>query len=290
MAEVEERDVRKLFKMWRSGDGAAGQLMAQRFSDWYYAITAVRLGDLDGREPLERACQAFAGGITGVKRSADLVDWAHGLVETAVAGKGGRIQGGDYPNVLTGQRSVVEMLRQVRPTLAPATVQLLALAYGSGTSEAELTRVAEANGGMPIAVLRARYGLKRALVEQTQIPLAVVPDSPNLDLAPLPLYEAGRMSSGSEEADFEKWLLSDINLCKDVAEFATFAHALRTGVYSESAPAQSASLAPKAAPAASPAAARSGGGLGKGLLIVGGLLFLAVVVIALVILAYFLRT
>ena len=84
---------------------------------------------------------------------------------------------------------------------------------------------------MPHAILQARNALKRLLRDKAQVPFQVIPDQPNLDLAPLPLYEAGRMSSEEEQGTFEKWLLSDIELCKDVAEFAAFAHALRGGAF-----------------------------------------------------------
>ena len=45
MAETPTQDVKAQFKRWRSGDADAGVSMAQRFSDWYYAITVMRLGD-----------------------------------------------------------------------------------------------------------------------------------------------------------------------------------------------------------------------------------------------------
>ena len=41
MAESADVTVQQLFKKWRSGDAESGQSMAQRFSDWYYAIAAV---------------------------------------------------------------------------------------------------------------------------------------------------------------------------------------------------------------------------------------------------------
>ena len=55
-----EPSVQQLFRKWRGGDAEAGKVMAQKFSDWYYAVTTVRVADRSGREPLERACQGFA--------------------------------------------------------------------------------------------------------------------------------------------------------------------------------------------------------------------------------------
>ena len=63
MADMAALNSHQLFKQWRSGDAEAGKAMAQRFSDWYYAITTARLGDENGRGPLERSCVSFQQGI-----------------------------------------------------------------------------------------------------------------------------------------------------------------------------------------------------------------------------------
>lgn len=224
--------VQQLFKQWRTDrDADAGQQMAQKFSDWYYAITAARLGDRVGREPLERACQSFAEGIVQVSRTSDLVDWAHALVVREMAAAGGRVPGGDFPNALTARRSPTELLGAARQALPAHQVQLLGMAFDPSVDMGRLEVAADAHGGVPHAILEARYALKRFLRDAAQVPLQVVPDRPDLDLAPLPLYEAARMRSSDEEAAFEKWLLTDIELCKDVAEFAAFAHALRGGAF-----------------------------------------------------------
>ena len=237
MAELVEQDVKQLFKAWRLGDGASGQAMAQRFTDWYYAITAVRLGDANGREPMERACQSFAKGIMTVTRTSELIDWAHGLVLSEVRSAGGRVPGGDFPNALTNKRSPIELLQAVRGHLSEKHVDLLSMAFDPSVDLDRLTHAAEAQGGMPLALLQARYELKRVLRDHAQVPFSVVPDEPNLDRAPLPIYETARMSSAEEEAYFEKWLITDLDLCKDVAEFATFAHALRAGAFRGATPA-----------------------------------------------------
>ena len=49
MSSTDTRSTRELFRAWRSGDGEAGQVMAQRFADWYYAIATSRLGEAAGR-------------------------------------------------------------------------------------------------------------------------------------------------------------------------------------------------------------------------------------------------
>ena len=244
MAAASDPSPQELFKLWQNGDTASGQKMAQRFTDWYYAVTAVQLGEVSGRSPLERACGTFAQGITTITRSSELVDWAHGIVAREVRQAGGRGAGGDFPNALTGGRSPSELLERSKQSLTSTQTELLAATFDAEVPLADLIALSESHGGWPLAILEARYVLKRALRDGDGVNFAVVPESPDLDRAPMPLYEAARMSSGDEEAFFEKWLLSDLDLCRDVAEFAAFSHALRAGAFKSRTP------APTAAPAA----------------------------------------
>ena len=92
-----------------------------------------------------------------------------------------------------------------------------------------LIKACEPHGGHPHAVLSARYQLKRWLAESEGVAFVELPVAPSSDRAPLPLYEAGRMLSKAEDDSFEQWMLSDLSLCRDVAEFAPFALALRGG-------------------------------------------------------------
>jgi hypothetical protein len=225
----ESVDLQQLFRKWRAGDERSGHVMAQRFSDWYYAVSASRLGDREGRPPLERACRRFQEGITELTDPNKLTNWAHGILIEEIQGSGVRLAGGDQPNALTASRSPTELLKQASVHLNPDQQRLLVHAYDAGYSLDALTREAEAAGGYPMAVLHARYALKRALRDRVGIRLGEVPDSPKLDLAPLPLYEAGRMTSPEEELAFERWMLTDLTLCRDLAEFAAFALALRGG-------------------------------------------------------------
>lgn len=230
MAESADVTVQQLFKKWRSGDAEAGQSMAQRFSDWYYAIAAVNLGDRKGRQPLDRACQAFAQGIVNIQRPGDLVEWAYGLIQQEVTTAGGRISAGDVGNALTGNRPPSKLLREARRGLDPDQVQLLHLVYTGSRDTAAIDRLAESQGGMPAAALRARYTLKRLLRTNASVGFQETPLELNLDRGPLPLYEAGLLA-GAEEIDaFEKWMLGEAGVCRDVAEFAAFTHALRAGM------------------------------------------------------------
>lgn len=232
MADLASLPTHQLFKQWRAGDANSGAAMAQRFSDWYYAVTTVRLGDAHGRAPLQRACTRFQQGIVSVTDPLELTDWAHGLLADEIQQAGGRIAGGDYSSAMTGGRTPSELLGRAAIALPPAQVALLAHAYDAGFPMDAVSREAEALGGMPLAVLEARLALKRWLRDHESVGFSEVPDQPNLDCAPLPLYEAARMTVAAEEVGFEKWLLSDMALCKDVAEFGVFALALRGGAFS----------------------------------------------------------
>jgi hypothetical protein len=44
------------------------------------------------------------------------------------------------------------------------------------------------------------------------------------------------MATPQEEINFEQWMISDLDLCRDIAEFAHFAIALRGGLPAGAAP------------------------------------------------------
>jgi len=186
MADDATNNIQSLHKQWRSGDAAAGQAMAQVFTDWCFAITCARLGDRAGQEPWRRACHAFAQGVRDLGRNVDIVDWAHEIVRKEVEAAGGRAEAGDQPSSLTGNRAPSALLQQAAVEMLPVHVRLLSMTYGGQTDMAELVKTAEDLGGWPFAVLDARYALKRWLRDQGKVPLTVVPASPNLDRGPLP--------------------------------------------------------------------------------------------------------
>ena len=233
MSDLSGQTTQQLFSRWRGGDAEAEQALAQRFSDWYYAISASRLGDSNCRPALERACQRFAQGVASVSEANKLAGWAHEIIAEEIQMAGGRVTGGDHPNALTNHRSPTELLRDARATLSPDQIALLAAAYDPGTDVEAVKAKANSQGGYPLAVLEARYALKRQLRDGSSVGFTEIPERPNLDWGPLPLYEGGRMAEGKEEKAFETWMLSDITLCKDIAEFAAFALALRGGAFSD---------------------------------------------------------
>lgn len=231
MTTTDTRSTKDLFRAWRSGDAEAGQVMAQRFADWYYAIATSRLGEKAGREPCEAACARFGEGVVQQSDVRQLVKWAHEVIQEECDKRGSRITDGDDPSAYTASQRPKDLLVKCRRHLG-AEVRLLEAVY-QGHPENEIARLADALGGMPQGVLKSRYKVKQWLRDNAKVPFDVAPDNPVLDRAPLPLYESGGMASPAEEASFEQWMLSDIDLCKDIAEFAHFAIALRGGLPGE---------------------------------------------------------
>ena len=246
MAEADKRSTNVLFREWRGGDAMAGQVMAQRFADWYYAISTSRLGESRGRQPCEDACARFGEGIVNVSDARGLVPWAHDIVKEELAKAGNRIADGNEPNAYTGNQAPKALLYLAREAL-PTELEILELTYGGKATPEQIDQVAAPLGGNPMGVLHARYAAKRWMRDNANVPFEVAPDKPILDRAPLPLYESDRMATPEEEVGFEHWMISDIDLCKDIAEFAHFAIALRGGLPTAEEYAASIKNAPNAA-------------------------------------------
>lgn len=252
MSATERRTTRQLFKEWRSGDAQAGQLMAQQVADWYYAIATSRLGEKRGRGPCDAACVAFGQGVVDITESRKLVPWAHSLIVEQLKGAGNRAADGDDPSAYTGSKRPKALLLAAREVL-PKEVELLEVVYGADADRSRIEALSKPLGGNPLGILKARYAVKRWLRDNRSVPFEVAPDKPVLDRAPLPLYEADRMASSGEESQFEQWMLTDIDLCKDIAEFAHFSIALRGGLPSAEEIAASKQRAAPPPPAASDA-------------------------------------
>ena len=291
MADPAAVSSHQLFKQWRGGDAEAGKAMAQRFSDWYYAITTARLGDENGRGPLERACVTFQQGIVGVSKASHLVDWAHDIVAKEVDAAGRRNTGGDFPNALTKNQSPTSLIRTAAGKLDAAQIELLQKAYSVSSNADTIASLAAKSGGFPGAVYRARHALRQALQSEVGIVFTTAPNPENLDWAPLPLYEAGKLASPAEERAFERWMLQDPIVCREIAEFAAFAHALRAGALQGKQPAARTgpkSLTPGTAPpptrTPSQPATKPAGFTGTQVAVIGAIAFVAVLVLVMVVL------
>lgn len=279
MAGTDNRSIKVLFREWRQGDGEAGQIMAQRFADWYYAIATSRLGEEGGKDPCETACARFGDGVASVSESRALVSWAHDIIQDELKNHSERIQDGDSPNAYTGNQKPKTLLCKARAAL-PDDIALLEACYRSGSAQ----------DIEPLPVLKARYKVKQWLRDNCAVPFEVAPDNPVLDRAPMPLYESGRMNAPEEEVNFEQWMISDLELCKDIAEFAHFAIALRGGIPSE-AEFQASQEARKAKRTGTPAPVATGNrapaesgsnvaataAVGGGIMVVGGVIAVVVV-------------
>lgn len=232
------RSTKELFKAWRGGDANAGHTMAQRFADWYYAIATSRLGVSRGSGPCDAACKRFGDGIVQVTESRALVKWAHDIILQELQHAGGIARDGDESNAYTNNQTPKSLLARARTAL-PDELAVLEAVYGGTASEDEVEALAEPLGGGHIGVLTARYTVKRWLKDHAGAPFAVTPDEPILDRAPLPQYESAHMDE-DEVVQFEHWMLTDFDLCRDIAEFATYSVALRGGIGSaKAAPAPS---------------------------------------------------
>lgn len=228
MSETENTKVTELFKQWRSGHLEAGQTLAQRVSDWFYAICSSRYGDELGLPVFQSASRKFGEGIVNVAHSTDLIPWAHGLLCSEIQKNGLNPTSANVASPYSGGHPPIDLLYAAKTAL-PSEVELLN-AFFTRKPDDEIEELAIHLGGMPGALLHARYTVKQWLKTEYQLPFGITPEKPNIDLFPLPMYEADRMASEGEVSGFEKWMLDNRDLCQDVAEFAPFSSALRAGL------------------------------------------------------------
>jgi hypothetical protein len=209
------RTVEQLWGAWRQGDARAGQSMAQRISDWYFALATARVGENAGREARKVASARFAEGVAAITDGRELIPWAHRTLLAELGSQ--RATDGDEASAFTAKRPPKALLAEARAGV-PAAFSLIERMY---RGERNLD---------PHACLLGRYQIKRWLRDTAGVPFRVVPDAPDPDRAPMPLWEAARLAGPQEDHTFEQWLSQDIDLCQDVAEFAHFAIALRGGI------------------------------------------------------------
>ena len=224
--------VADLFKAWRAGNADAGAQLAQRISDWFYAICSSRYGEEHGYAVFQSASRRFGEGVVGVAHSADLVPWAHGVLYSEIIRAGLQPGAVNVASGYSGGHPPINLLAAAKAAL-PMEVEILRRFF-TGEEEASLDGIAAPLGGVPSALLHARYAVKRWLKNEYDLPFDITPERPNMDLFPLSMYESSRMKSEAEVSRFEKWMLDNTELCRDVAEFAPFAAALRMTTTSSS--------------------------------------------------------
>ncbi len=206
-----------LFESWRRGDAQSGQVMAQRFTDWFFAIASTHSGETQGRQGFQAACERFSQGVAAVPDPRRLGPWAQNVAKELIYAGRPPLDDGDFPGAYTRNGSPKELLRAAREAL-PQELDLLDAAYrGVAPDDAFI-------------ILNARYKLKSWLHKTYDLPFRHVPEAIDRDLNPLPFYEAGKMKTKEEAVRFELFLLDEPALVQDVAEFAHFAIALRGGL------------------------------------------------------------
>jgi len=236
-----------LFQQWRRGNANAGKAMAQRFTDWFYTLSVLRHGEKEGDAGFRTACEQFSQNIGKVADVRQLHAWAHDLASKHILVSSAPKKG-DAPNAYTGEKSPSALLRSSSDALQ-SDLDLLLRLFHQGDRNIDAIRA-----------YNARLRVKAWLRDHAGIPFKVVPSKADPDLAPVPYYEASALDGRTTKA-FELFLLEEPVLCRDLAEFAAYTHALRAGLPS-SAPAlqmptaqppASANRAPEAAAAAAPA-------------------------------------
>jgi hypothetical protein len=212
--------INKLFVNYHNGDRAASDQLANRFELWFDSLTTFYLGDHPQRKAsYDRVCETFSKNIHKIKRSRDLIPFAHDILskeikqfeETNVA---------DFTNHLLKNQSAPDLLQKVWAGMDKKEQHTLLGVYMSqGKGEQEY----------PYAALAARNKLKTLLQQQCGVEFITEGDRLDWDLCPLPLYEGKKLKNKQEIQYFEKWLLNAPAICKEILEFSPFIHALRNG-------------------------------------------------------------
>ncbi len=220
MPKAEQSSPETLFHHWRRGDEAAGKAMAQRFTDWYYAMAVSRLGETEGDGAFRAASSKFSKGVMKVEDPRRLLGWAHQIARKQIHSRleNQAPRAGDIPNNFSRRRPPSQLLIEARSHI-PEAIGLLEKVFRGEAKEED-----------PLRVLKARYTVKTWLRAHMDVAFRVTPHEPDTDRAPLTYYEAGRMTNESEETLFELYMLNDQEICQDVAEFAHFAQSLRGGL------------------------------------------------------------
>ena len=226
MSENIHEPIHDLFNHWRNGSGEAGQTMAQRIADWYYAIAVTHLGEADGQDACESACGQFSANAANFSSSSELVHWCQDTIHHTM----GRHTPGVASMTMTGTFTLDcpprELLAIAWQEL-PDDMLILAHCYGGDTDMKTLTSLSEQGSGFPLEILNARTRLKTWLHSQHDVPFSISESAISADWATMPIYESGRMTDPMEIRQFESWLLDTPDLSRDIAEFAHFAIALR---------------------------------------------------------------
>lgn len=208
----------KLFINWHNNeDPNAGNKMADRFELWFDSLSSFYLGENSQKQQVyKNVCQKFSNNIKQIKKPKDLVPFAYDILHREMPSD--LIDSKkEYNTNMLQNRSPKELLSRVWEELSIEDQKLLLENYNGEKAPRNLYKL-----------LQARNHLKQQL--QTQgIDFVSLNENVDRDLLPLPLFEANKLKSQREVQYFEFWLLNAPSICRDISEFAPFAHALRTG-------------------------------------------------------------
>ena len=221
--------VEQLYKDWRlgKGDKSVSETLASRFDTWFHALSLSKLG-ASYTTPYDTACSEFSRHILSVRKVADLIPFAHSILEQEIQ-KVEPTSSLDYSTPMLENKQPYELLESIWSELVESDKKLLMAAYGRSNTLDNLRKQGHYPEGIAFALLKARSALKVALKKHAQISFSYMDELSNRDLAPLPLYEAKAFSSEKETISFEHWLINSPDICTDLIEFAPFAHSMRNG-------------------------------------------------------------
>jgi hypothetical protein len=215
--------IEKLFVNWHNGDKTASEQMADRFDLWFDALTTFYLGSNSQKDSsYQKVCKTFSGNIQKIKKSRDLVPFAHEILSKELSSNPGTTVD-DFTNAMLNQKPAAELLNSVWNDLTPTEQASLLQVYGASNERTNT----------PFIVLSARNKLKSLLQQQCGVEFISIVKRLERDLCPLPLYEGNKLLNAQEAQYFERWLLNAPNICQEILEFSPFAHALRNGAIKE---------------------------------------------------------
>ena len=100
MPQADKRSPTSLFNDWkRRNDTDAGQELAQRVADWYYALATSFAGETKGAQLADQACNQFGTGVGRLDNEEDLIPWAHDIINREFQKLGGNAKGLNHPSL-----------------------------------------------------------------------------------------------------------------------------------------------------------------------------------------------
>ena len=213
----------KLFVTWNNHQNAeVGDRMADRFEKWFDCLTTIKIGENKVKKQVfTKVCQQFGTQLQQVTKPKDLVPFAYEILQTELEQQGEL----NKQYVLSGLTDTPEeVVQQVWSKLSATNQNLILDAY---TNQKKVPQ----SSLKPL--LQARYALKKLIFEAyykaRDFDWVLVSEVLDPDLIPLPLYESNALNNTTERQYFECWLINAPIICRDIQEFAPFAHALTQG-------------------------------------------------------------